>query len=144
MTPVRRNERGLFGMSLYLTPSGLARKYAPGIFVVILNKRISTKLEPKMAPALGNCSCNALLHHIHVVIWVVSKQKPLVVARQLLGSGLLLRSNTYIPIGVLRCPNQRHPCRDRHLFRAAKLRSSRLNWCLFSHNSAHLISVNRP
>ena len=35
----RREECGLFGKSLCFTPSGLSRKNAPGIFMVVPNER---------------------------------------------------------------------------------------------------------
>ena len=66
-------------------------------------------------------------------LWVVAKKTPLVVARH------LFRVTTNMPGAYLRANPEGVRCKDI----PNNLGSSRLNWCFFSHNSDHLISVSR-
>ena len=55
--------------------------------MVIPHKRPITPLGAKRAPALGNCSCIALIPYFHVSIRVAAVKAPLVVAYTDVGKG---------------------------------------------------------
>ena len=106
MFPARRRERSL----------------------VVPNKRSATTLGTKLAPALGNCSCIALIPYVHVSIRVAAKNPPLCVACMDAGE---VREQDAVSFA-------------RRSFGITKPLSSRLDWQIFSRNRLHLIGVNRP